>query len=294
MLKVTTLERAELALSYLPCRLSREIKGLLGSRSGGLSEIREIRVRCGGLSSLIYKNEALPLLTRVGKEDMEETVRRLCDGSLYAYRDTVAEGYIPIGMGIRVGVCGRARYESRVASGIADISTLVVRIPGHGCEFSEELFSVWQGGVGSGMLIYSPPGVGKTTALRCLAEKIGSGREGVRVAVVDERCEFCKEDYDRCHVDILSGYRKREGIEIAARTMSPEVIMIDEVGGEDASAILGVVRCGVPIVATAHASSLEEVYSRSALTPLLDSGAFDVFVGISRTGTGYLLSVDRK
>ena len=91
MLKVTTLERAELALSYLPCRLSREIKGLLGSRSGGLSEIREIRVRCGGLSSLLYKNEALPLLTRVGKEDMEEKVRRLCDGSLYAYRDTVGE-----------------------------------------------------------------------------------------------------------------------------------------------------------------------------------------------------------
>ena len=95
-------------------------------------------------------------------------------------------------------------------------------------------------------------------------------------------------------MDILKGYRKREGIEIASRTMSPEVVMLDEVGGEDAAALLGVVRCGVPIVATAHASSIDELYSKASLTPLLECGAFDVFVGISRTGSAYSLSVDRR
>lgn len=294
MLKVTTAERVELVLSYLPLGLCREVRGLLASRSGGAEELRELRIRYGRGSSLIHKQDTLSLYTRVSREDMEETVRRLCEGSLYAFRDTIADGYIPIGMGIRVGVCGRARYESGCVTGIAEMSSLVFRIPGHACEFAEELYSVWRGGVGSGMLIYSPPGVGKTTALRSLAGRIGSGREAVRVAAVDERCEFVGEDYEGCEVDILSGYRKRDGIEIAARTMSPEVIMIDEVGGEDAASILGVVRCGVPIVATSHASSLEEVYSKSSLAPLLDSGVFEVFVGISRTGTGYMLTVDRK
>jgi len=294
MLKVTTKERVEYALSFMPEGLCREIRRLADSRAGGLAELREIRVRCESRSSLIHKSESLPLFTRVFPSDMEEIVRRLCDGSLYAYRDTIAEGYIPIKMGIRVGVCGLARYERRDISGIADMSSLVFRIPGHGCEFAKELYAVWRGGVGSGMLIYSPPGIGKTTALRALAGYIGSGRCARRVAVVDERCEFTAGDYDRCEVDILKGYRKREGIEIASRTMSPEVVMLDEVGGEDAAALLGVVRCGVPIVATAHASSIDELYSKASLTPLLECGAFDVFVGISRTGSAYSLSVDRR
>ena len=112
--------------------------------------------------------------------------------------------------------------------------------------------------------------------------------------MVDERCEFVESDYDRCEVDILKGYRKREGIEIASRTISPQVIMLDEVGGDEADAVTGVLRCGVPVIATAHASSLDELYSKPSLSSLLECGAFDAFVGISRTDGGYSLSVHRR
>ena len=293
MEKCVATERVELALSYLPRSIRDEIYHFALGRVGGLGEIREIRIRARGRCSILYKNESIPLLQSVESDDMEKIIYRLCEGSLYAHRDNIASGYIPLGLGVRVGVCGVARYEQKRVVGISEPGSLVFRIPGHRCEFGDELLAVWESGTTLGMMIYSPPGVGKTTALRTLVGHIGSGRESRRVAVVDERCEFSPEDYSDCEVDILRGYKKREGIEIATRTMSPEVLVVDEVGIDEGDAIAGAVRCGIPIIATSHASSREELYSKAQLAGLLERGAFDLFVGISRSGGAYALSVDR-
>ena len=289
----TAEDRAALALSYLPESIREEIYHLASGRIGGLSEIREIRIRAGGRCSLVYRNESVPLFQSVGREQMDGLLYRLCEGSLYAHRDNIASGYIPLDLGIRVGVCGMARYEQKKVVGISELTSAVFRIPGHSCEFREELLAVWESGVGAGMLIFSPPGVGKTTALRALVAYVGSGANPKRVAVVDERCEFSPEDYQGTEVDILRGYKKRDGIEIAVRTMSPQVLCVDEVSGDDASSIAGVVRSGVPILATAHAASGEELFSKSSLSPLFECGAFDVFVGIGRENGTYSLSVNR-
>ena len=286
-------ERVEMVLSYLPESVRQEVVRFASGRVGGLGEIREIRIRGGGRCSLLYKNECVPLSLGVSRHQMEELLYKLCDGSLYAYRDNIESGYLPLGMGVRVGICGMARYEQKRVVGISELSSAVFRIPGHRCEFHDELVAVWKSGVGSGMLIFSPPGVGKTTALRALVGYLGSGSRPMRVVVVDERLEFMPEDYASAEVDILRGYKKRDGIEIATRTMSPEVLAVDEVGGDDALAIAGVVRCGVPIIATAHAATREELFSRSSLSPLFECGAFEVLVGIGKSGESYSLTVDR-
>ncbi len=144
------------------------------------------------------------------------------------------------------------------------------------------------------MLIYSPPGVGKTTALRALAGRIGSGRDARRVAVVDERCEFRPEDYAHAAVDILAGYKRALGIEIATRTMNPEVIMVDEIGGAtEADAMLGMLHSGVPLIASAHASSLEEVKRKQNIARLVASGVFRTFAGLRREGSDYTCRIDK-
>lgn len=286
-------ERALRCLEYLPPGLRLEILRLCSGRVGGLGEIREIRVRRGGACSVCFKRESVPLSARVSGEDMDGVLMRLCEGSLYAHRDNIAAGYIPLGDGIRVGICGLARYERGGIVGVSEATGFVFRIPGHGCAFERELFGVWDSEPSRGMLIYSSPGVGKTTALRVLARHIGSGANCRRVVVVDERCEFIEEDYFGTQVDILRGYKKRDGLEIAARTLSPEVIMADEVSGDEATALQGVIRCGVPIVATAHGASLNEIFAGSAVASLAEGGIFDTFVGITRAGEGYALSVDR-
>lgn len=290
MLKTKIEEKLERVFSYLPVGVAGEIMRISRQRRG---EITEIRIRLGARSAVMFGEERITLFSPIDKNKMNEIVERLLDGALYAHRDSIASGYISVGGGIRVGICGHARYEGDRLVGVGEIGSLLFRLPPAECEFADEIHRIYIENSNHGLLIYSPPGVGKTTALRSLALSLGSGRNARRVAVIDERCEFDESDYAGAEVDILKGYRRREGIEIATRTMSPELIMIDELGEGDAEPISRVVRCGIPIVATAHAGSLDELKSRVALSPLFALGVFDLFVGISRDNGEYILTADR-
>ena len=129
-------------------------------------------------------------------------------------------------------------------------------------------------------------GCGKTTLLRSLAKILASGEPAVRVSVIDTRGElgYSLGEHDLC-VDILSGYPKHTGISIAARTLSPQVIICDEIGSRaEAEAICEAQGCGVPLIATAHASSVRELLGRSGMGILHRSGCFLNYVGISRSG----------
>ncbi|MBO7195872.1 MAG: AAA family ATPase [Clostridia bacterium] len=284
---------AERVMELLPTALAEEIYRLASCRAGGTGDIREIMLRCDGLCQLVIGRERLPLYHSIDRRQTDELVSRLIDGALYAHRDSIASGYISIDGGIRVGLCGSASYDGGRLVGVSDMRSLLFRIPSGRCDFIDELYDAFNGGIGQGMLIYSPPGLGKTTALRSLAHKIGSGASPRRVCVVDERCEFSAEDYCDCQVDILKGYKRREGIEIATRTLSPDLIIIDEIGADDAEALLGVVRCGIPLVATAHAGSFNELEARPALRGLFTHSVFSAFVGIYHVNGEYRLSVDR-
>ena len=284
---------AEGVIALMPRGVADEIFRIASSRRGGLAGISEIMLRREGRCSALIDGETVALSYRLSGDECEALMRRLVDGALYAHRDSIAAGYISLSGGVRMGVCGSARYESDRLVGISNMRSLLFRIPTGRCDFLEELYSVYSGGIGQGMLIYSPPGVGKTTALRALCKRIGSGMGAIRVAVVDERSEFSESDYSGCEVDILRGYKRREGVEIATRTLSPGLIMIDEIGAEDAEQLMWVVRCGIPLIATAHASSFDEIRAKPALRGLIGSSVFSVFVGLSRRGGKYRLSVDK-
>lgn len=291
MLKERT--AVEGVLSLLPSGVTEEILRISGLRRCGIKGISEIMIRREGRSSIVVGGESVGLFYKVSSGDTEALVSRLVGGALYAHRESIASGYISLQGGVRVGVCGSASYDSDRLVGVSEIRSLLFRIPTGRCDFASELYSVYSGGIGQGMLIYSPPGVGKTTALRALALAVGSGPMAKRVAVVDERCEFSVGDFAGCEVDILRGYKRRVGVEIATRTLSPGVIMIDEIGSEDAESLLDVVRCGIPIVATAHAGDFDELRHKPALRGLLSCSVFSAFVGISRVRGKYILSVDK-
>ena len=288
-------ERVSRVLPLLPRRVSDEIVAIARTRRGGARAIGEIRLRRSGRSTVVIGRETVLLSAVVRADEMADMIYRICECSVYAHADTIKEGYVSLGEGIRVGISGLARYDGGGIVGVGEPSTLVFRIPTGECEFADELYAAWcsRERISSGLIVYSPPGVGKTTALRSLAANIGRGRDAVRVVVVDERGEFSEEDYRGLEVDILCGYKRRAGMEIAIRTMSAEVLIIDEIGGEDAREIAGAVRCGVPVIASVHAASYEELSAREGLSTLLFSGAFGTFVGIKRDGCGYALAVDR-
>ena len=192
-------------------------------------------------------------------------------------------GYIPLDLGIRCGVVGEISYDGGTPSGVGSISSLVFRMPICECEFAPEIARLWKETGRGGLLFVSLPLVGKTSALRALAGVLASGRDALRVAVVDERGEFYKEAFKGKTVDVMRGYKRREGVEIAIRTMSAEVIIMDEIADEDDVLAAEYAGCtGVPIIASAHAESFEAAKKRKLLMPLFDGGIFSSLVFIER------------
>ena len=278
-------------IGILPPKIAQEINKMYAS---GRSALSEIRLRLCGRSTLVMGGERIYLFSTLSKREMEETVDALCDGALYAHRDSIMEGYLSLAGGVRVGLCGQARYDGGRLVGVSNISSLVFRIPSGESEVADELFSAFDESK-RGMLIYSPPGIGKTTALRTLVRSISRGRRPLQVAVVDERGEFPLCDYEGCTVDVLRGYRRDKGIEIALRSLSVEVIVIDEIGGSgEVLSMLDFANSGVRMLATAHSDSYENLIMRKSLKGFFEAEVFDLFAGLSLVGGRRVVNLKKR
>ncbi len=278
----------EKILSSLPVAIRSELVRLASGR-GGVKAVSELKLRAVGVSSFVISGERVRLFAKVSLKELEKTLEILSDGAIYAKRDTLIHGYISPGDGVRVGVSGFARYNGGALVGISEVTSLVFRIPTGSFDARKELLEVFSS-CKRGALIYAPPGRGKTSALRALASDLGE--RGEEVCVIDERCEFVESELALASVDLLRGYKRADGIEIALRTLAPSVIALDEVGrlGE-AEAMLEALSSGVKVALTAHASSVDEVIRRPALRPFLDLGIIDVLVGIDIEDGKRVLSV---
>ena len=132
--------------------------------------------------------------------------------------------------------------------------------------------------------------MGKTTLLRALAKEVSSPRYGRHTVIVDTRGELNVELNDpTLNLDVMSGYPRELGIEIAVRTMGAQLIICDEIGSmADAHATLGAANCGVPLIASAHAASVGELLERPAIEILHRAHVFGKYVGLSRrTARGF-------
>ena len=271
---------------FLPQGLCLEIESFLVSSVGG-SSIEEIRLRADRQAYLTLggsEKRNLMLNSKTSYDEISEILGKMCEGSLYAYGESIVKGYISLSGGIRVGICGHASLSGSRIIGIYNVSALNIRIPCGDVLVDDKLIERVRAlsKQGKGTLIYSPPAQGKTTLLRNIAKFLSGGKHPMRVAVVDARDELgAFLGNDRLSVDILYGYPQAEGIRIATTFMNPEVILCDEIGSEeDAKAIAHAQNCGVPLVATTHASSVEGLLMRSGMKHLYNIQAFDMYIGI--------------
>ena len=223
------------------------------------------------------------------KDDLADILKRMCQGSLYAYGRTINQGYLSMGDGIRVGVCGSAAVENGQIIGVNDVTGLILRIPHfREVEHDDVIRHLFHNGKLSGLLIFSPPGGGKTTLLRSIAATLASTTYSLRTVVVDTREEFgFGLSGKELNLDILSGYPRKEGIEIAVRSLGAQVVICDEIGStEDAYAILNAANCGVPLIASTHASGIQEMLLRPPLQRLHTAHVFDYYLGVQRCSNG--------
>ena len=261
-------------MQYLPHAVNDDINAYIARTCIRNKDINEVRLRCFGPVSLVVKGKNIALDAVIGREEIKDTFKRVCGGAVFAHRDDVCRGFVTLPGGIRVGIGGYAKYESGAVVGVGEISSIVFRIPSGECSFANELYKEWLSS-GGGMLICSAAGEGKTTAIRALAKLVGSGDSARRVVVVDERCEFNHTDYPHAHVDILRGYKRSLGVDIAIRTMSAEVLIVDEISSrEDANAMLASLGAGVTVIATVHAGGVCDAMRRDYVRELILGGLF--------------------
>lgn len=284
-------------LGLLPTALADEILHALDAekKRRGRCIPEEIRLRADKRVYLTVGTREgkrnLPLSFLLPKDELALIFERMCGGSLYAYGESILRGAISLGGGVRVGICGRASLEGGRIRGIYDISSLNVRLPSYVCRVERRLFETVASAVreGGGVLIYSPPGEGKTTLLRSLCAYLSSGEHAMRVSAVDSRDELGTLPHPSEHsIDILTGYPKADAILMATAFMNPEVILCDEIGScDEARAILEAQNCGVPLIATAHGDSLESILRRPQICLLQDSCIFSLYIGIRISGSGF-------
>ena len=248
----------------------------------------EIRMRAGLPLALTVGSETVfvrengqtqfflsPDLFKIGKADLEQSFKRLCNNSVFAHENELKNGFIIMKNGSRAGVCGNIG----VNGAFRDISSVNIRIAHEILGCANQIVRNYQN---RGLLIAGPPGSGKTTVLRDLVRQLSNGNTGrlLRVTVIDSRCEISGSHSGLAvtdlgaNTDVLITEHKAAGIEIALRTMFPDIIAFDEIGTQSELKSVSDSFCaGVSIITTAHAGSISELKSRTVTNSLLHSGA---------------------
>ncbi|WP_099203806.1 ATPase, T2SS/T4P/T4SS family [Scatolibacter rhodanostii] len=255
------------------------------------SETYDIRLKSGqplmltGKRGTLFVNDKGGVSHKIGQdtlicrqEDIKEVFFQVCSHSVFSHENEIKEGFVTAGNGYRVGLCGTAVLEKGSIKNIKDVSSLVFRIPREKKGCADKLF---QSGIdfSAGILIVGEPSSGKTTFLRdaCVSLSYGLHTRSKRIAVLDERSEISgRFDLGPC-ADILKGYPKADGLIMALRALSPEMIICDEISDKEVESVHQALFSGVPVIATLHGSE-KDLYGRKALKEILRSGGFETLV----------------
>ena len=281
----------ENAIKFLPAEIEAVLKRI-GSQVA--TEICEIRIRAGKPIVLILNNDILFLkengsvtslysggLYSVTYEQINNAFNRLCNFSVYSHINSISQGYVTLPEGHRVGICGTAVMHNGVITSMREINSLNIRIAKEFKGCADEIINKVFYNELSNVIIAGPPSSGKTTLLRDIIRQISSGRFGRyhKISLVDERCEILPMNYgESCYdsglnTDVLSAFNKAEGIMCALRTLSPDMIVCDEIGTNDeCQAIKSGLNSGVKFLLSIHASSEEELHNKPQIKTLIENG----------------------
>ncbi len=222
------------------------------------------------------------------KVAIEDIIFRASECSIYSVNEQIKRGYIVTENGIRVGIGGNVVEENGKIKTMTNFSSCNIRLPHNvkNCSLSAYPYIV-QNNVIENTLIISPPGAGKTTFLKDFVERLSERKLSYNVLLLDERGELdCKLDSNFC--DKIAFSTKKVGFENGIRSLSPDLIVTDEVGQEeDVDAILYASTCGVKVLASTHADSMETFMKKPLFETLIKEKVFKRYVLLSkRNGPG--------
>lgn len=257
-------------------------------------KLQEIRIRIQRPLELIFDSRTTWIeQIRPTKQDGHFIINQLSQFSLYRLEDELKQGYITIQGGHRVGLAGKVNTSNGSVKAIKDITSFNIRIAKQKKGIADPYVKYLFNKCYMHTLIIGAPQTGKTTLLRDLSRLIATGWRGVaaaKVGIVDERSEIagCIDGIPQHDIglrsDILDACPKAEGMMMLIRSMSPDVLIVDEIGSrEDVEAIQEAIHAGVTIICTAHGHSLEDLKRRNSFKMLFNEKIFDRFILLEQT-----------
>lgn len=293
-------------LEYLPLCIREIMKQTLETVGDNLLEIR---VRCGmplivctshGNFAVCSDGNISPAIGGayiVSETDVKQIFQAVCENSVYAFTDAIKQGFVTIKGGHRVGLTGRAVTDGKTVENFREISSLNIRIAREVIGSANSILnSILKPDKVINTLIVSPPMGGKTTVLRDLSRQISN--YGIKTAIVDDRGEIAAVHHGvpqndvGVQTDVIENAPKSQGVIMMLRSMSPQLIVTDEIStAQDADALMQCFGTGVAVIASTHGTSVEEVMQRKNIAPLLGNIGFRQVIVLHKEGTGMNTSI---
>jgi stage III sporulation protein AA len=279
------------AIEYFPYEIRNILKSISDYDSGRVQEIRlrvnrNLNVTINGSEYTVLKNGSISRKNSNGvlinQDIMNETFNSLCEYSIHSYEESLINGYITIKGGCRVGFGASCSMKNGIIESIKYINSINIRIANQILNCSDIITNLIYKEDVSNTLIAGPVSSGKTTILRDICRKIGKNK---RISLIDERNEIacCFNGVPQSDIgnmtDVLEGYNRSDGIEIALRTLTPDIIVCDEIfNTKDAHSIIKLYGNGVKIITTTHASSIKELKEKEVIRRLIAKKIFKYVV----------------
>ncbi len=283
-------KRLESLLSFLPERMKISVSRVSNDI---LNTLEEIRIRIcqpvillTNTQELFLKDASTNTFYVPGTEELKEILERITKSSFYAYLDDIKNGFVTVEGGHRIGICGRGVMDNGSIGNIKDISFLNIRIANEKKGISDRILpQILENGAVKNTLIISPPQAGKTTLLRDITRNISNTLQGGKVSLIDERGEIAAiyngipQNDIGIRTDVLTGIPKSDGMILAIRSLSPTVLITDELGScKEVDAVFTAINSGVKIITTVHGEDEMEIKKREDLKSLFQNRVFQKII----------------
>lgn len=273
-------------LRYFTNNIYKILSNLFKENIKIIDEIQEIRIRANRPILLKLQQKDLILEYNTSQTEIIQVLERLCENSIYAYKNQICEGFITVRGGHRVGLTGSCVIENGKIINVKYISSLNFRIAREVLNCStkvlREIIDIENNTIYN-TIIVSPPGKGKTTILRDAIRRLSNGIDeinlkGKNCGIIDERGEIAAmykgipQNDVGLRTDIIENINKNQGIHMLIRTMAPEIIACDEIGSkEDVEAIHYALFSGVKGIFTMHGKNMEDVKNNKQIYELIEN-----------------------